>query len=1075
MHRATAVRILLITLGVASCTHERTGPVVLVPAALTVSAGNAQTGAAGSVLAQPLVALVTAANGEPVGGVRVAWHVRAGGGFVSIPTSATDDQGLASVLLTVGTAAGSNADSVEASVSQIVGAPLLFIASTVAGPAAQLAFTRAPSPTAAGTPISPAVQVSVEDAFGNLVATSGTGIDVALGANPGGGRLSGQTHNATVDGVATFPDLSLDKPSSGYTLVASTANLPAATSVPFLIAPAGGTAARIVIMTGNQQTAPAGTALPIAYCIRVTDAYGIRIAGATVTWTIGAGGGSVSTGQGVTDSGGLASTQRTLGAHAGAQTVVATVQGLADSAATFVASAMPNGTISGTITLGSGFLAPPASLRTSWSPPRSTSAAAPQYTPDELIVTYRSNVLAAPPVGSPGLTAPATVAALGASIRARLAAGAWASRTEVRGVSAALLSARLRVVDTTELDQIASALRQDPAVLSVERNGIVHLDAHHAELVAPSPDRARPERSEGERGTGGEVLAGATTPVAPSEPLYSWQAWDFGMIDLPRAWQITTGSASVLVAVVDNGIRYDHPAVAANLTHDGYDFVSDVKVNVCGGGTTSNAGDGDGYDADPTMPADYNYDEKNDCVKGLTTSGNHGLHVAGTIGAVGNDGVGTSGINWSVRIRPVRVIGVGGSGSFYDIAQGILYAAGLPADDGKGGTVQAPSAARVINVSLGGPSGSSALHNAVIAATNAGSLVIAAAGNDGSTSALYPAAYSEALAVSAVGPDGQLASYSTHGSAIDIAAPGGDITNGGGTYGVMSTVWNFVASAPSYDSWDGTSMATPHVSGVAALLLAQTPSLTAAQLRSRLTTWAVDAGPAGPDNLYGAGIVNARNSLTQSFAPPAQLFALLYDASTGRLVAQLPTANGAYSFTGLDDGSYLVYGGADENGDGLIAVAGRAWGTLGGSATPSTVTVDGAGTYGASFTIAQPVELEPNNTIAQANPLAMPGTVNGTLSTATDVDMVRVLIAQPGTYTFETAAQNGACGFALEANTELALENASGAMIASNDDIDAGVLSYCSRITATLTPGIYYVAVTGWTAGRYRLTARIGP
>ncbi len=1066
MHRATAVRILLITLSVATCTRERTGPVALVPAVLTVSAGNAQTGAAGSALAQSLVAFVTTADGEPVGGVHVAWHVRAGGGFVSTPTSSTDDQGHGSVVLTVGTAAGANADTVEASVAEIAGPPLLFTASTVAGPAARLVFTQAPSPTAASAPISPAVQVSVEDAFGNIVSASGAGIDLALGASPGGATLSGQTHGTTQSGVASFPDLTLDKPWTGYTLVASSANLPAATSVPFLIAPGVGAAARIVITSGNQQAAPAGTALPIAYGVRVTDAYGNRVIGAAVTWTITTGGGSVSVGQGVTDTSGTATTQRTLGAHAGAQTVAATVQGLADSVATFAASATPNGTISGTITLATGFLAPPpAALRSAWSPPIATPSPGPQYTPDELIVTYRADALAAPPVGSPGLASPATVAAMGSSIRARLAAGAWASRTEIRGVSATLLSARLRVVDTTQLEQIATALRQDPAVLSVERNGIVHLDAHHAALtaareealVSPSPDRER----------------GSTPPIS-SDPLYSWQAWDYEMIDLPRAWQITTGSASVLVAVVDNGIRYDHPAVAANLTHDGYDFVSDVKVNVCGGGTISNAGDGDGYDPDPTMPADYNYDDKNDCVKGLATSGDHGLHVAGTIGAVGNDGVGTSGINWSVRIRPVRVIGVGGSGSFYDIAQGILYAAGLPADDGKGGTVKAPSAARVINVSLGGASGSSAMHNAVIAATNAGSLVIAAAGNDGSTTALYPAAYPEALAVSAVGPDGQLASYSTHGSAIDIAAPGGDIAAGGGTYGVMSSVWNFVSNSPTYDSWDGTSMATPHVSGVAALLLAQNPSLTAAQLRARLTAWAVDAGPAGPDNFYGAGIVNARNSLTQSFAPPAQVYALLYHAATGKLVAQAATVNGTYSFTGLDDGSYLVYGGADENGDGQVAVPGRPWGTLGGSATPTPVTVNGAGTYGASFAVAQPTELEPNNTIAQANPLAMPGTMNGTLSTASDVDVVRVLIAQPGTYTFETSAQSGACGFALEANTELALENAAGTVIASNDDIDAGVLIYCSRITATLAPGVYYVAVTGWTAGRYRLTARIG-
>lgn len=1156
MHRATAARILLITLGVTTCTRDHTGPVVRVPAALTVSAGNGQTGAAGSTLALPFVASVMSAEGLPVGGVHVGWHVRAGGGFLSTPQSTTDDRGRATVLLTLGTAAGVDVDTVAASIVQIAGPPLLFTASTTAGPASQLAFTRAPSSVAAGTPIAPAVEVSVEDAFGNVVAASGTGIDLALGANPGGATLSGVTHRTTIDGVASFSDLTVDKPSSGYSLVASSPNLPAITSVPFLIAPAGGSrlafiavpstatagaplssvqvvardslgntiasftdavtialatnsgnatlsgtttvaavagvatfadlhldqsgtysfnasangvasaasasfavvagaAADLTITAGNQQTAPAGTGLPIAYGVRVTDAYGNHVAGATVTWTITAGGGSVSPSQVNTDSAGLANTVRTLGGHAGTQTVVATALGLADSAATFVASATPNGTISGTITLASGFFAPPTSLWSSWSPPVPTAAPAPQFTPDELIVTYRADALAAPPLGSPALAAPATVAAMGSSIRTRLAAGAWASRTEVRGVSAALLSARVRVLDSTELDQVAAALRQDPAVLSVERNGIVHLDRHHASLLEAS------------------ATASAATPVVPSDQLYSWQAWHYGMIDLPRAWEITTGSAAVLVAVVDNGIRYDHPAVAANLTHDGYDFVSDVSVAVCGGGHISNAGDGDGYDPDPTMPADYNYDDKNNCVQGLTTSGDHGLHVAGTVGAVGNDGVGVTGVNWSVRIRPVRVIGVGGSGSFYDIAQGILYAAGLPADNGKGGTVKAASAARVINVSLGGPSGSTALHNAVIAATNAGSLVIAAAGNDGSTTALYPAAYSEALAVSAVGPDGLLASYSTHGSAIDIAAPGGDVADGGGAYGVMSSVWNFVTNTPAYDSWDGTSMATPHVSGVAALLLAQNPSLTGAQLRARLTTWAVDAGPAGPDNLYGAGIVNARNSLTQSLAPPAVVYAFLYDATTGGLIAQVPTANGAYSFTRLADGNYLVYGGADENGDGQVAVAGRPWGTLGGSATPTPVTVNGAGNYGASFAIAQPTELEPNNTIAQANPLALPGTMNGTLGTASDVDIVRVLIAQPGTYTFETSAQNGACGFALEANTELALENATGALIASNDDINAATLDYCSRITATLVPGTYYVAVSGWTAGRYRLTARV--
>src|SRR5581483_7115089 len=97
--------------------------------------------------------------------------------------------------------------------------------------------------------------------------------------------------------------------------------------------------------------------------------------------------------------------------------------------------------------------------------------------------------------------------------------------------------------------------------------------------------------------------------------------------------------------------------------------------------------------------------------------GGHGVHVAGTIGAAGNDGLGVTGVNWTVRIRPIRVLSIDGSGTAYDVAQGILYAAGLPADNGSGGTVQASSPARVVNLSLGGPADST-LHSAIIAATN---------------------------------------------------------------------------------------------------------------------------------------------------------------------------------------------------------------------------------------------------------------------------------------------------------------------------------------------------------------------
>ena len=907
----------------------------------------------------------------------------------------------------------------------------------------RLAFAIQPSDAVAGQALAPAVTVTALDQVGNPATAFAGTVTIALAANPAAATLSGGTSAVAVAGVATFDDLRLDKLGSGYRLRASAAGLVPDTSAAFAVR--AGPPARLTALDGLAQTAPAGTALPLPYSVAVRDSFDNPVAGAVVTWSVTAGGGSLTPAQAATDSTGAASAVHTLGLHAGGQSATAAVVALPDSLATFTATATPNGTITGTITTTSGFLAPAASQTTT----SAGSDPAPAYVPDELIVTYRASALGAPPVGSPALAAPAAAAALGRAIRDRLAATSLAARFAVRGVSPALLAARLRVHDSTALDAIADAVRRDPAVESVERNAIVHLEARGA--------------------------AASSAPTLPGDPLYAHQAWHYGMVDLPRAWAITTGSAAVLVAVVDNGIRYDHPAVAANLTHDGYDFVSSASVKLCtGGGTIDNAGDGDAYDADPTQPADYDMDYTRNCAIGLTTSGNHGLHVAGTIGAVGNDGVSVTGVNWSVRIRPVRVLGTAGSGTYYDIAQGILYAGGLPADDGHGGTVSAPSAARVINLSLGGSSSNTTLHNAVIAATSAGALVVAAAGNSGNTSLLYPAAFPEALSVSAVGPDGVLASYSSYGSTVDIAAPGGDIADGDASFGVYSATWNFVSGAPAYDSWNGTSMATPHVSGVAALVLAQNPSLGVAELRARLTTYAVDVGASGRDDLYGAGIVNARNSLTQTLAPPAATFARLYGAG-GLLLATAPVApDGSFAFTGLGDGGYTVYAGTDEDGDGQVGVPGRLWGAWGGPATPAAITVDGAAIYPASFSIALPLELEPNDAAAQANALPVGGYLQGTIGASSDVDTYRVRIPQPGTYTFETSAVNGACGFALEANTMLTLRDSSGTTVAWNDDIDAAALDFCSRITLTLTPGTYTAAVSDHSGKRYRLAVRVG-
>jgi len=447
------------------------------------------------------------------------------------------------------------------------------------------------------------------------------------------------------------------------------------------------------------------------------------------------------------------------------------------------------------------------------------------------------------------------------------------------------------------------------------------------------------------------------------------------------------------------------------------------------------------------------------------------VHVAGTMGAVGNDRIGVTGVNWNVKIRPVRALGVGGFGEFYDIAQGILYAAGLPADNGTGGTVRAPSGAKIINLSLGGPDTDTTLHSAIIAAANTGALIVAAAGNAGTAAPHYPAAYPEVLAVAAVGPDGVPASYSSFGPYVALRAPGGNFELGDATDGVVSTMWDFAVNKPEYAFAEGTSMASPHVAGVAALLLAQTPSLTASELRARLTTYAV-----GPATQYGVGLVNAYNSLTQTHGPPTQLFALLYSAVTGSVVkAVTADPGGGFAFSGVEDGRYFVYGASDESSDRQVGIPGRLWGALGGPATPTAITVLRAGPYTASFAIGLPAQIQPNNTFASANGLAVGGYTRGILLDTLQVDFYRVKIPVTGTYTFETSGWVASCGFALEEATAIGLFDAAHNLLTVAGYIDPRHFNFCSRLTRSLNAGTYYVGVAGlFNNSQYQLQARPG-
>jgi hypothetical protein len=433
-------------------------------------------------------------------------------------------------------------------------------------------------------------------------------------------------------------------------------------------------------------------------------------------------------------------------------------------------------------------------------------------------------------------------------------------------------------------------------------------------------------------------------------------------------------------------------------------------------------------------------------------------------------------------------------GSFFDIADGILYAAGFPVIGAGGATVQAAQPARIINLSLGGPcpgpGQGDVIHDAVQKVTdpnllNGGVLVVASAGNDATSVPACPAAYPEVLSVGAVGPSGHRSSFSDFGSSVDIAAPGGEFAPpADGTWGIYSSVCDFTVfpspCLPRTARYFGTSMAAPHVAGVAALLLAQDPTLKPSDLRARLTTYAT---PLPATEELGAGLVNARNALTQTTAPSREIYVRAVNAATGSIAATVPAPGGNYTLSGLPDGSYYVVAGEDESGDGLIGLPGRRFGAYGGISAPTAVPVTATAGAFVAFTVGFPVEKEGNDVPGSAGQLQVDGAIEGSLS-ATDVtDYYRVQVPVAGTYSFETSGFAGAfCSFALDLNTTLELLDQGQGVIAGNVDIDSSNNNYCSRITAPLPSGTYYLRVTrgdffgtGLHTGRYILQARTGP
>ncbi len=330
----------------------------------------------------------------------------------------------------------------------------------------------------------------------------------------------------------------------------------------------------------------------------------------------------------------------------------------------------------------------------------------------------------------------------------------------------------------------------------------------------------------------------------PNDPLYRFQ-WHYPQLNLPQTWDLTTG-ANTIVAVIDTGVVLSHPDLQGQLV-DGYDFIRSV----------SNALDGDGIDRDPSDPGDRSNPDG--------SSSFHGTHVSGTAAAATNNSVGVAGVAFGAKIMPLRALGKFG-GTDYDIEQAARFAARLSNDSG----TLPPRRADVINLSVGGPGSSSASQAVYDQVRAAGVVIVAAAGNDASTTPTFPASYSGVIGVSAVDINKNLAPYSNTGPTVSVAAPGGstsrDVNGDGKPDGVLSTVATDSGGTlvNDYVIWQGTSMATPHMAGVVALMKAVAPNLTPTDIANLLASGALteDLGTPGKDDRFGFGLINAYQAVT---------------------------------------------------------------------------------------------------------------------------------------------------------------------------------------------------------------------
>jgi serine protease len=457
-----------------------------------------------------------------------------------------------------------------------------------------------------------------------------------------------------------------------------------------------------------------------------------------------------------------------------------------------------------------------------------------------------------------------------------------------RSVDATALSSRLGSVNARLSQRGAQArlLRQTGTgahVFKLDRAlATADLERLAAELKAADPNiaYAEPDRK-------------MYPLLTPNDTSYTSQ-WDLfettGGIRAPAAWDLATGTG-VVVAVIDTGIR-PHADLSGQIVA-GYDMINDTAV----------ANDGNGRDADASDPGDWT--AANECAAGDPASGSswHGTHVAGTIAAKTNNASGIAGIAFNAKIQPIRVLGKCG-GYTSDIADGMIWAsggtvAGLPAN---------ATPAKVLNLSLGGGGAcDTTSQNAINSARSRGAVVVVAAGNENqNASNSSPANCSGVITVAATDRNGARAYYSNYGTVVTLAAPGGDVRSSSSN-GILSTL-NAGTQAPGADNYayyQGTSMAAPHVAGVAALMLSAKPTATPDQIKAALQSSA-RAFP-GSCSGCGSGILNAQaavQAITGTTTPPTGAVNETESnntRATANTVSAPATVNGSISSTSDTD------------------------------------------------------------------------------------------------------------------------------------------------------------------------------